>query len=328
MNKDSGMSKVSIIIPVYQTEDYIEECVRSYLAQTHEDLEVLLIDDGSTDGSGRICDELAAKDARVRVIHQQNGGVSKARNRGLQEATGDFIVFGDSDDWVDANLLEWLLAKRKASGADVVCHAYARELKEGTEYPSKALPKTFMTADEYIAGSLGESSGMILSACLALYPAEAAKALRFREDLPYGEDSLYLCTLLSRISSVYYEPEALYHYRVIREGNTLGTTSLAKLEKVISASRAMAAVWEKTPGSAWHYLLRLVADNEIEAARQAHAEGNKTAFIRHRNEARKLASRISRFSDIPAKARLRRCLSAASPILGVGLYNRMRGFES
>ena len=190
----------------------------------------LLIDDGSTDGSGRICDELAAKDARVRVIHQPNGGVSKARNRGLQEATGDFIVFGDSDDWVDANLLEWLLAKQKASGADVVCHAYARELKEGTEYPSKALPKTFMTADEYIAGSLGESSGMILSACLALYPAEAAKALRFREDLPYGEDSLYLCTLLSRISSVYYEPEALYHYRVIREGNTLGTTSLAKLE--------------------------------------------------------------------------------------------------
>ena len=322
------MNKVSIIIPVYQTEDFVEECVRSYLAQSHEDFEVLLIDDGSTDGSGRICDALAGEDPRVRVIHQANGGVSRARNRGLSEVSGEWIVFGDSDDWVSPDLLEWLLAKQAESGADVVCHAYARELPGRTEYPSKALPKTLMTPDEYIAGSLGEATGMILSACLGLYPAAAAKAIRFREDLPYGEDSLWLCSLLAAVSSVYYEPKALYHYRIAREGNTLGTTSLAKKEKVIAASEAMAEVWEKTDGSAYHYLLRLVADNEIEAARLAHREGKREAFLAHRKAARKLAARISRYPEISFKARLRRTLSAASPVLGVGLYNRLRGFES
>ncbi len=322
------MSKVSIIIPVYQTEAFVEECARSYLAQSHKELELLLIDDGSPDGSGRICDALAAEDERVRVIHQENGGVSRARNRGLEEASGQYIVFGDSDDWVEPDLLEWLLDRQRESGADIVCHAYARELPGGTEYPSAALPKTLMTPDEYIAGSLGEASGMILSACLALYPAGPAKALRFREDLPYGEDSLYLCTLLSRLSSVYYEPEPLYHYRVVREGNTLAAASLAKQEKVIEASLAMAAVWEETQGSAWHYLLRLADDNEIEAARRAHAEGNKEAFLRHRKAARALAARVRHFPDISPKARLRRCLSAASPVLGVGLYNRLRGFGS
>ena len=138
------MSKVSIIIPVYQTEAFVEECARSYLAQSHKELELLLIDDGSPDGSGRICDALAAEDERVRVIHQENGGVSRARNRGLEEASGQYIVFGDSDDWVEPNLLEWLLDRQRESGADIVCHAYARELPGGTEYPSAALPKTLM----------------------------------------------------------------------------------------------------------------------------------------------------------------------------------------
>lgn len=319
--------RISIIIPVYQTKDYVETCVRSYLAQSFPDLEILLIDDGSTDGSGAVCDALAEEDARVRVIHQENGGVSRARNRGLEEARGEFVIFGDSDDWVDADLLEWLSAKREESGADVVCHAYARELPGGTEYPSKALEKTFMTSDEYIAGSLGEASGMILSACLGMYPKDTAREVRFREDLPYGEDSLFLVSLLAKLKTVYYEPKAFYHYRVTREGNTLGRTSLAKLEKVISACEAMTRVWENTEGSAYHYLLRLLADNEIEAARTAHAEGNQEAFLRHRRAARKLAKTIRHYEDIPARARLRRTLSAASPVLGVGLYNRLRGFE-
>ena len=241
--------------------------------------------------------------------------MSRARNRGLEEARGEFVIFGDSDDWVDADLLEWLSAKREESGADVVCHAYARELPGGTEYPSKALEKTFMTSDEYIAGSLGEASGMILSACLGMYPKDTAREVRFREDLPYGEDSLFLVSLLAKLKTVYYEPKAFYHYRVTREGNTLGRTSLAKL------------VWENTEGSAYHYLLRLLADNEIEAARTAHAEGNQEAFLRHRRAARKLAKTIRHYEDIPARARLRRTLSAASPVLGVGLYNRLRGFE-
>ncbi|MBY7659044.1 glycosyltransferase, partial [Lactiplantibacillus plantarum] len=92
------MMKFSIIIPVYNSEKYIEKCVSSITQQTHQDLEIFLIDDGSTDNSGNICDELSKADSRVKTIHQENGGTSKSRNTGLKEATGDYVMFMDNDD--------------------------------------------------------------------------------------------------------------------------------------------------------------------------------------------------------------------------------------
>lgn len=100
------MPKISIIVPVYKAERYLHRCVDSILAQTFTDFEVLLIDDGSPDNSGKICDEYAIKDARVKVIHKQNGGVSSARNLGIKIALGEWIFFLDADDWVDATLFE------------------------------------------------------------------------------------------------------------------------------------------------------------------------------------------------------------------------------
>ena len=103
---------VSCIIPVYNTEKYLHRCIDSVLAQTYKDFELLLIDDGSTDSSGTICDEYAAKDARVRVFHKENGGVSSARNLGLYHAQGEWIIVMDSDDYWHCNYaLEKLLEK-------------------------------------------------------------------------------------------------------------------------------------------------------------------------------------------------------------------------
>lgn len=100
--------KISVIIPVYNVEDYLEKCVDSVINQTYKNLEVLLVDDGSTDRSGDICDALASTDSRIRVIHKKNGGLSDARNAGMDAATGDFIAFLDSDDWVDLDMYEVL----------------------------------------------------------------------------------------------------------------------------------------------------------------------------------------------------------------------------
>ena len=97
------MCKFSVIVPVYKVETYLPRCIESILNQTVTDFELILIDDGSPDCSGEICDAYAAKDSRIRVIHQKNGGVSKARNAGLDIAQGEYIVFVDSDDWVDAD---------------------------------------------------------------------------------------------------------------------------------------------------------------------------------------------------------------------------------
>ena len=101
---------ISVIVPVYQVEQYLDRCVSSILEQTYDHLEVILIDDGSPDSCPRLCDEWAEKDPRVRVIHQENGGVSSARNAGLDAATGDYIAFVDSDDAIRPNYFETLYA--------------------------------------------------------------------------------------------------------------------------------------------------------------------------------------------------------------------------
>ncbi len=102
------MKLISVIVPVYNTEKYIEKCVMSILNQTYKNLEIILIDDGSTDNSPQICDSLAEKDNRITVIHQPNGGVSSARNIGLDNTHGDYITFVNSDDYIAPNMIEFL----------------------------------------------------------------------------------------------------------------------------------------------------------------------------------------------------------------------------
>ena len=111
---------VSIIVPIYKAEKYIRQCLDSILAQTYTKWEAILVNDGSPDNSGKICNEYANKDNRFRVIHQQNGGVSVARQTGLDNVTGNYIIHCDPDDWIDPNMLEDLISKAKEENADMV----------------------------------------------------------------------------------------------------------------------------------------------------------------------------------------------------------------
>ena len=112
---------ISVIVPIYKVEQYLRQCVDSILNQTHSALEVILVDDGSPDGSGKICDEYAARDSRVRVIHKKNGGLSDARNAGIDIAQGDYIAFVDSDDWLEPDTYESMLAAMEKYQAKLVC---------------------------------------------------------------------------------------------------------------------------------------------------------------------------------------------------------------
>lgn len=132
---------ISVIVPVYNVEPYLRKCLDSILAQTHRDLEILVIDDGSTDGSGKVCDEYAGKDDRINVFHTENKGLSCARNLGLDEAKGEWIGFVDSDDWIEPDMYEVLLRKAEETGADVVeCGCQADYTKKAIKYP--AIQKT------------------------------------------------------------------------------------------------------------------------------------------------------------------------------------------
>lgn len=126
------MPKISVIVPVYNTEKYLHRCIDSILSQTFTDFEVLLIDDGSTDSSGEICDEYAAKDARVRVFHKENGGASTARIIGLDNAKGEWISFVDADDWLDISLYHDMLNKAQKENSDMVACGVAIE-RHGSE---------------------------------------------------------------------------------------------------------------------------------------------------------------------------------------------------
>ena len=115
------MVKVSIGIPIYNVSEYLHQCLNSVLSQTFTDFEVIMVDDGSTDGSFEICQKYAAKDSRFKLIHQENGGVAKARNNCLRHMTGDFIAWVDSDDWIEDDYFERLIRTQERTGADMVC---------------------------------------------------------------------------------------------------------------------------------------------------------------------------------------------------------------
>ncbi len=127
------MPTVSIVVPVYNVEDYLEKCVRSILAQTERDFELLLIDDGSPDGSGALCDTLAKEDERIRVVHQKNQGLGGARNTGIQAAQGEWLLFVDSDDWIDPDILEKSLNTAQRGSADMVLFGFRSVDPEGRE---------------------------------------------------------------------------------------------------------------------------------------------------------------------------------------------------
>ena len=114
------MATISIIVPVYNVEKYLERCVKSIQNQTYSDLEIILVDDGSPDSSGALCDQYAKEDKRIKVIHKKNGGLSEARNYGIEAATGSYIMFIDSDDWIDLDMAEMLCKLSNKYDADIV----------------------------------------------------------------------------------------------------------------------------------------------------------------------------------------------------------------
>lgn len=128
-----GTNIVSVIVPIYNVERYLGKCIDSILTQSYEDMEVILVDDGSTDSSGKICDEYSKKDRRVVIIHKMNGGLVSARKAGLEAATGEFIGCVDADDWIEADYFEQMVRAQKESGADLIVSGHFHDIGEDSK---------------------------------------------------------------------------------------------------------------------------------------------------------------------------------------------------
>ena len=203
------MSTVSIIVPVYKVEDYIRECLDSILAQTYPYFELILVDDGSPDNCGRICDDYAKGDNRIKVVHKVNGGLTSARNAGLEVAKGEWIMHVDGDDWIEPDMIESLIEAAQITGADMVIGDF---VKYGPSAGYNKLPtwssdkKKSMT--NYIAYVMTTIWGSI--AKRSLY---ADHSLKSPDGISYCEDFhliVRLCHFANKIVNVH---RPFYHYR-------------------------------------------------------------------------------------------------------------------
>ncbi|MBM7600152.1 glycosyltransferase involved in cell wall biosynthesis [Virgibacillus halotolerans] len=216
------MTMVSIIVPVYNAENYLRHCVNSIKAQTYKNIEIILINDGSTDGSGDICNELATTDARIHVIHQENSGPAHARNRGLETAVGTYIQFVDADDTIQPTMTAQLVGAMKAGTDLVICgyQSIAMNRTTTTHLPSIAgiYPKKAFIQH---VGALYKDT-ILPSPCNKLYLRNLINdyTIRFMESLRLGEDLLFNLAYLHVCTAVNLIKRPLYNYALVETSIT------------------------------------------------------------------------------------------------------------
>lgn len=222
---------ISVIVPVYNQEQFVNRCITAILNQTYADLELILVNDGSTDKSGEICREYSLKDDRIRLIEQENAGVSRARNAGLDCAIGDYIAFVDADDYIDRDTYRKCIDIIENNDVDLVKFTYVKESGlykkkytytieqnvriEKEEYPEKIIPFIFSTYD---------------TSCVfdCLIKRDKIKTTRFSGNIKYGEDFEFMTKILLKSNAVFFIGDPFYHYTI----NENSATRLAQIDKL------------------------------------------------------------------------------------------------
>lgn len=225
---------VSVVIPIYNVEEYLENCIDSVLNQTYSNLEIILVNDGSPDGCGQICDEYAMQDNRIRVIHKENGGLSDARNCGIEIALGRYITFIDSDDYIHARYIEILMYLAKKKNADIVVGDFVlfqvnnqcsdKVLRESDIQKAQILSAKHLYDNDFINGE----SMRLTVAWGKLYEKKLWDGINY----PVGkihEDTFTTYKLMERATRVVYLKEPIYYWRENPNSITRGTFTLAHL---------------------------------------------------------------------------------------------------
>lgn len=223
------MPQISVIVPVYKVEKYIHKCVDSILAQTFTDFELWLVDDGSPDHCGAICDEYAQIDTRVKVIHKKNGGLSDARNAALDAMNGKYVFFVDSDDWIPVDALEIMHSALERTGAKVATGNIVSVREDGTEQAlySPVQDETVLIGEEMLTTLLRPN------ACNRLYAADLFQKLRYPVGRLY-EDVFTYHKILAQIDSMVLVGKNTYYY-LIRSGSIMNSEYSIKFTDIVDA---------------------------------------------------------------------------------------------
>lgn len=213
---------VSVIVPVYNIEDYLKECLDSLRNQSYRDIEIILIDDGSSDRSGKICDAYAAMDMRIKVIHKENEGVSSARNAGLEIMQGDYVLFADGDDWLDTNMIQELFESMQKSEAQMaICDTYQTD---GTNFEVRNLFKYAKNKKIFYEKEIYDIIKYTATLWNKLIERKCIEDIRFDTKISYGEDLLFLVQILKNVNKIVIVNKPLYYYRNSRVGNVASSS--------------------------------------------------------------------------------------------------------
>ncbi len=242
------MEKISLIIPVYNAQEYLERCLQSAVSQEYFNIEIICVDDGSTDDSGYILDDFAGKYRNIVAIHQENGGESRARNRGLSVATGDYIGFLDCDDWIEADMYSQLSAKLKEYNADMAVAGWIKEfpehsivmenqkkVNEGVIYQDELL-KYVYHRDEYQGFAYMWNK---LYKRKLLYD-DNYRLIKFDENLMLGGDIVYLAEILMNVDKAVYIDRPFYHYRQRMESGSHSQNVYARIDSLTAYDHVIA----------------------------------------------------------------------------------------
>lgn len=201
---------ISVIVPVYNVADYLPECMDSLLSQDHEKLEVILIDDGSTDASGAICDRYALHDSRVRVIHQKNGGAAAAKNAGLRIATGEYLSFVDSDDFLEPKVYGYMVSVLRSSGADAAVFAFRDVYRTRQEDQIRQPGRSVVSGKEYLLRFTNDWSAALL--WNKLYKRALFDGVFFEEGHKI-DDEFFTYRGIMNAEKVVCDDRVIYNYR-------------------------------------------------------------------------------------------------------------------
>ena len=225
---------ISVIIPVYNVEKYLTACLESVVNQTYQNLEVILIDDGSKDASGLICDQYAERDHRIRVIHQENSGVAAARNVGLRAFTGEFVMFVDSDDTIALNSVQVLCERALADGSELVIAKHVNVLPDGTTYDAAQLTdwmKNETLSLEEVLRLPGENKRFFLALWGKLFRKTILTDVCV-PNLSCGEDAWIFPEYISRCNKISIEETPIYFYRARDNSITRGLSEEGKIHSL------------------------------------------------------------------------------------------------
>lgn len=236
---------ISIVVPVFKVENYLSTCIKSIQAQTYSDFELILVDDGSPDSCSQICDEFASFDSRIKVIHKNNGGLSSARNRGIEEAKGDYITFIDSDDTINPNMLECMMRTLVAYDADI-CMCGAATLKTTGEV---------LATDLFPEGKVYQNESLLQHIVLPLKTASWNKIFkrtligdcRFPEGKIHGEDLVFFLDIINQKTRLVTTNYIGYNYYKRKNSITTSAFNINSLDEVWCKDKAAELIKEKFP---------------------------------------------------------------------------------